>query len=163
MLSKLFIMLINLNIMPLPVQSIEQAKERYGPLTSNYEMVDKDKHLILFDFKIFGIDKVALINKDIKMPLILVAAELKEKGLLSEITEFKGCFSSRPIRGTNRPSIHAYGLGCDFNHIQFSSEFVDTWKRYGWCWGGDFTTWPDYMHFSYSWECKFNTKEVNIK
>ena len=64
------------------------------------------------------------------------------------MTQFKGCYNPRPVKGTNYYSLHAYGLACDFNNTRFSKEFVEVWVRNGWCYGGYFTR-PDNMHFSY--------------
>lgn len=144
--------LILLGILTAPPSTFKKAQERYGKLDDNYVMVDKDKWIVPFSFEPFGLKYKTQINKDLVLPLTFVLRELQLTGLIKEITGFQGCYSARAIRGSERPSIHAYGLGCDFNHTKFSSEFVDVWKRYGFSWGGDFCSWKDWMHFSYSYE-----------
>ncbi len=148
----MFQQLILAGVLSAPVVSVQKAQERYGALDKDYRMVNESKWIVPFSFKPFGLNYETRLNRDIIVPLVFVLQELKLRGLISEITSFHGCFSSRPVSGTNRPSIHAYGLGCDFNHSKFSSAFVEVWKRWGFTWGGDFCSWKDWMHFSYSWE-----------
>lgn len=138
-------------------RSVEEAEERYGKL-DGYEMTaeNKAKYLVKFDPSQFGLNfNISMwVNRDIVLHLEQVLIELEEKQLLNQITLTYGCYSGRPVRGTDRPSTHAFGLACDFDNIEYSKEFVDVWKKYGWCWGGD---WDgdkyDPMHFSYAWEC----------
>ena len=146
--------LILAGIILAPVQSLRQAELKYGKLTKDYQMVDRNKWIVKFDPTIFGaaFKKPMWINKDILIPMVMVFNELQATGLIKELTINQGCFASRPIRGTNRPSIHAYGLGCDFNHKKFSKEFVDVWKRWGFTWGGDWCQYKDCMHMSFGWE-----------
>lgn len=135
--------------------SVEDAEKRYGKLYRDYTWEEKGKYLYTADLSQFSpVLHNVTVNKEVLLPLVLVLAELKYRGLVDEITEFQGCYSPRAIAGTSRPSTHAYGLGCDFNNGTFTEDFVSVWKSYGWCWGGDFKNNFDPMHFSYSWECK---------
>jgi hypothetical protein len=144
--------LILAGVLSAPVISVQKAQERYGALDKDYRMVNESKWIVPFSFRPFGLKYETRVNRDIVLPLTLVLTELQATNLLTEIQGFQGCFASRPVRGTNRPSIHAYGLGCDFNHTRFSSGFVKVWKKWGFTWGGDFCSWKDWMHFSWGWE-----------
>lgn len=147
-------MLIRLHLLVVAPESIAEAESRYGLLDADYQMLDEKKHIVQFSFKSWDLPYSAPMNRDMAVPLALVLSELQVKNLLKEITEFNGCYVSRPVRGLSRPSTHAYGLSCDFNNGPFSFEFVSVWKKYGFCWGGDFERVHDPMHFSYAkWEC----------
>ena len=137
-------------------QSLEQAALRYGPLTSDYMMVNKEEWIVKFRPELFGLKLKTnmMVNKDLVIPLSIVFTELAVLGLLDEITLTFGCFAPRSVRGENRPSVHAYGLGCDFDNKFYTPNFIAVWEKYGFVWGG---RWPgkryDPMHFSFgSWE-----------
>ncbi|GIE98883.1 M15 family metallopeptidase [Paractinoplanes rishiriensis] len=61
-----------------------------------------------------------------------------------------GGFVNRPIKGTQKPSNHSFGLGLDFNwdknperfdgvlRTNFPSWLVPLWNRYGFAWGGNY-------------------------
>jgi hypothetical protein len=131
---------------------MREAEQRYGKLYRDYSWEHADKFLVTADLSMFHslLDRVT-VNRDIIIPLYIVMQTLHREGLIDEITEFKGCYNTRPVQGTNRPSVHAYGLGCDFDNNEFSPEFVKVWKDQGWTWGGDWKKY-DPMHFSYAWE-----------
>ena len=74
-----------------PTRSLTEVQKRYGPLDSNYRMVNHSEWIVPYDFKYFGLPYKGWINKDMTLPLTLVLFELRNKGLIHEITDFKGC------------------------------------------------------------------------
>jgi hypothetical protein len=70
-------------------------------------------------------------------------------------------FSPRTIGGRYQVSLHAHGVAIDINSASnpYSSSgtlitnlpgwFIQAWKDAGFCWGGDWTTSKDPMHFSW--------------
>lgn len=88
---------------------------------------------------------------------------LKAQGLGDRITSCAGTFCARHIgRDLNRPlSRHTWGIAIDLNAPEnpFGREpvprgqpgsvvdLVDTFERFGFAWGGNFTTGKDGMHF----------------
>jgi len=142
--------------------TVREAELRYGKLYRDYSWEHKDRYLVILDLGKLNENLSAVrLNRDIAIPFVITMIELRTEGLLNEITSYQGCYNDRQIRETNRPSTHAFGLGCDFNGGPFTEEFVEVWERNGWCWGGRFSK-PDPMHFSYGWECpaKRNAKDV---
>lgn len=82
--------------------------------------------------------------------------EIQAAGLADEIYQFSGCWVPRhmlwdPSRGISQ---HAWGLAFDINvptngygaTPQLHMGVVDAFRRWGFKWGGDFST-PDGMHF----------------
>jgi nucleoid-associated protein YgaU len=73
-----------------------------------------------------------------------------------------GGYNNRPIKGTNKPSNHSWGLAVDLNwnlnpeshdskaHTNLPSWVPQLWNRYGYAWGGDYQgTHRDPMHFEF--------------
>jgi hypothetical protein len=71
-------------------------------------------------------------------------------------------FVPRTINGARQMSRHTLGISIDINPAQnpystdpdrlvtdFPEWFVDAWRDAGFCWGGDWTTAKDAMHFSW--------------
>lgn len=68
-------------------------------------------------------------------------------------------FACRPIRGTESPSNHSWGLAVDLNSVanpmssRFQSDIppvvVHMWEACGFYWGGRYENRPDPMHFEY--------------
>lgn len=133
-----------------PAKTLASAETRYGKLYWDYTWERKSEFLVPFQLKGVRVH----VNKDMLIPLTLVMAELENLGLDGEIKKIDGCYNPRSVRGKHYPSVHAYGLGCDFNaymgQTTFSDRFVQVWEKWGFCWGGNFN---DNMHFSYAWEC----------
>lgn len=82
--------------------------------------------------------------------------EIEAAGLAGEIYQYSGCWVPRhilwdPSRGISK---HAWGLAFDINvptngygaTPQLHPGVVDAFRRWGFKWGGDFST-PDGMHF----------------
>jgi len=97
-------------------------------------------------------------NKYLVKPLEEVFKRLDEKGLLSEIKTFDGCFNIRKVRGSaTEPSVHSWAMAVDFNAkenglgmpVKFSKAFLDVWRECGWTCGADFKR-LDGMHFQYT-------------
>ena len=72
-----------------------------------------------------------------------------------------GCwgFACRPIRGSNSPSNHSWGLAVDINAptnpmgstliTDMPGWMPDLWNAYGFRWGGDYKNRPDAMHYEF--------------
>jgi hypothetical protein len=111
--------------------------------------------------KINGVDK----------QLIKVSAELdKHPELKKYLTNIGGTFNWRNINGTNRPSMHSFGITVDINTaysdywqwtckctaensvIKYTNRIpqliVDIFEKYGFIWGGKWYHY-DTMHFEY--------------
>jgi hypothetical protein len=68
-------------------------------------------------------------------------------------------FANRPIRGSQIPSNHSWGLAVDINSLANPMGFplqtdlppkvVQAWELCGFYWGGRYTKRPDSMHFEY--------------
>lgn len=132
-----------------PVKTPDEATRRYGTFVAgSYKLSDLSNAMATTSF----MGHRLYVNKDLVLPLWFVQQGLKSAGLGHELTKFRGCYNPRHVRGVpGKPSAHAYGLACDFDHKPFSREFVGVWKRFGFKWGGDFCN-RDYMHFTYSYE-----------
>ncbi len=70
-----------------------------------------------------------------------------------------GGYNCRPIGGTSSPSNHSWGLAVDLNWqrnpmrrpltTDIPAWMVALWNRYGFAWGGHYTSTPDAMHFEF--------------
>lgn len=68
-------------------------------------------------------------------------------------------YASRPIRGTNTPSNHSWGLAVDLNSrtnpmgstlvTDMPPWMTQLWKSRGFRWGGDYSGRKDAMHFEF--------------
>lgn len=78
----------------------------------------------------------------------------------NHVSNYSGSYAARPIRGSTKTSMHAYGAAIDFDaeHNQmtqsktagfFKAEhpLVKAFKAQGWFWGGDYKNRRDPMHF----------------
>ena len=84
-------------------------------------------------------------------------AELEARGLAGLIhpDQYEGCYVPKLIEDSNSISMHTWGLAVDLNvptnqrgtHGDMDPRVVDTFKRWGFRWGGDYHTVPDPMHF----------------
>jgi len=129
--------------------------KKYGePSASN-------KWLVLFDvppeLEIGVIPKRIYCNKDLIQPLTQAFKNLIERGLVSELKTWDGCFNIRKKRGLNSMSLHSWAIAVDVNAFEnglgkepkLSAEFVKCFTDAGFDWGG---TWKrkDGMHFQLS-------------
>ncbi len=96
-------------------------------------------------------------NKDIQDVLLKALQNVRDRGLLSELKTFNGCFMIRDIRGEpGKVSTHAYALSIDINAAtnalgtegDMPSQLVECFTSVGWLWGGGFNR-RDFMHFQY--------------
>lgn len=80
----------------------------------------------------------------------------QEKMRASGMDQYDGCYSYRPVRGSTRLSMHAYGAAVDFDSEhnplgatsgRMPAEVVAIFKAEGWRWGGDYTGRRDLQHF----------------
>ena len=94
-------------------------------------------------------------NKDMVDPLTQAFKNVIERGLLSEVKTWDGCFCIRPIRGyTDIWSLHSWGIAIDINAFEnplgeepkMSKELVACFIDAGFDWGG-FWHRKDGMHF----------------
>lgn len=80
-----------------------------------------------------------------------------------ELTTYDGCFNIRLMKGSNRLSVHSWGLAIDLNAADnpfrpdgrlvtnLSDEFVRCFLESGFEWGGLWHAPKDPMHFQLAW------------
>lgn len=100
------------------------------------------------------------VHRDIAPILNFVVDEIERRGYLLHVpgqTPDDWSFSSRPIRGTNRPSNHSWGLAVDIDATQYPQGqrrrqppgwVIDLFEKYGFEYGGRWSN-PDPMHFEF--------------
>jgi hypothetical protein len=97
-------------------------------------------------------------NKDMVAALGTALANIKDRGLLTELSTFDGGFNIRDVRGApGHLSWHSYGLAIDLNAATnglnkeptLSAEFVACFTDAGFVWGGNFSR-KDGMHFQFA-------------
>lgn len=95
------------------------------------------------------------VNKDMVDPLAQAFANIKYRGLMSELKSFDGCFMQRDVRGeAGVVSWHAWAMAIDINAKDnalgavpmISSAMVSCFRDAGFVWGGNFSR-LDGMHF----------------
>lgn len=121
------------------------------------EFKDKFGHVLDFNgapwkFKIYA-------HKLMEEPLKKAFSLLVERGVARELKTYDGCFNIRHMKGSNRLSVHSWGMAVDFNAdtnpfrsdgeliTDFSDEFVKCFLEAGFEWGGDWSRPVDPMHF----------------
>lgn len=121
----------------------------------------KENNMILWDvpaeLEIGVIPKRLYCNKDIVVPLSHAFQNLINRGLVSELKTFDGCFNIRKQRGAQSQSLHSWGVAIDVNAAWnglgkqpvLTPGFVACFTDAGFDWGG---TWKrlDGMHFQLS-------------
>ena len=87
--------------------------------------------------------------------------EVERRGYLLHVpgqTPDDWSFNSRPIRGTNRPSNHSWGLAIDIDATEYPQGqrrnqpqrwVIDLFRAYGFEYGGDWSN-PDPMHLEFA-------------
>jgi hypothetical protein len=98
------------------------------------------------------------VHRDIASIVAILMAETERRGYDIDPSHTGG-FVCRPIRGTNRPSNHSWGLAVDINWqrnphrdvlvTDMPSWMPDLWWRYQFFWGGWYRTRPDAMHYEF--------------
>lgn len=82
-------------------------------------------------------------------------------GLEQEALEYGGCYVYRPIRGSDRLSMHAWGIAIDINPKQnplgqdgsMHPGVVQAFESAGFFWGRNFKGRKDPMHYQYCTGC----------
>lgn len=108
---------------------------------------------------IVGGDVTVLVRREIAS-LVKTLMDITESryGYEIKIGQTWG-YACRPIRGTQTPSNHSWGLAVDINSLSnpmqstFKSDIppavVRMWEACGFYWGGRYMNRPDAMHFEY--------------
>jgi D-alanyl-D-alanine carboxypeptidase len=106
--------------------------------------------------------KVAVnVHKRIARLVDLLLDETERRGYLAKAGQTWG-YNNRPIKGTNTPSNHSWGLAVDLNsldnpdsrdgivHTKMPDWLPRLWNRYGLAWGGAYRgNYKDPMHLEF--------------
>jgi hypothetical protein len=100
-----------------------------------------------------AIPKRIYCNRDLVLPLRRAFQELIDRGIISELKTWDGCFNIRKKRGGTTYSLHSWGVAVDLNASTnrfgekptLSKSFVQCFKDFDW--GGEFKKVKDGMHF----------------
>lgn len=118
--------------------------------------VIKDFEGEIWNFRIYG-------NRLLEYPLRKAFSLIRSNMVGHELKTYDGCFNIRLMKGSNRLSIHSWGLALDFNagtnpfrsdgHLitDFSDEFIKCFMDSGFEWGGLWDSPKDPMHFQLPW------------
>lgn len=150
------------------VNSLQEAKDRYGEI-ANGAWANEAKWMVVIKIP----DSISqtwinvatklptkkiYVNKDLSQPLLNALNNILNRGLLTELHTFDGCFCIRDVRALpGHPSTHSWGLAIDINAKEnplnaipvLSNEFIKCFTDEGFIWGGNFTR-KDGMHFQYA-------------
>lgn len=145
-----------------------QALAKYGP-------PEEERALVMWDvpaeLEVGVIPKRIYCNRDIVKPLEQAFKNLIDRGFVTELKTWDGCFNFRPIRGYEKKyhalvaagkieealkylSRHSFGIAIDVNAAwnglgqipTLSAGFVQCFTDAGFIWGGTFKR-RDGMHF----------------
>lgn len=118
-------------------------------------------HLTLWDvpaeLEIGVIPKRIYCNKHMVAPLKQAFSNLINRGFVSELKTWDGCFNIRKARGLQSWSLHSWAIAVDVNAFEnglgvepkLSAGFVKCWTDAGFDWGGVWKR-KDGMHFQLS-------------
>jgi hypothetical protein len=132
----------------------EQCLAKYGSPES-------EKNLVVWDvpphLEIGALPNKLYCNKDMVIPLSRAFGNVIERGLLSEVKTWDGCFNIRKMRAGKSPSLHSWAIAIDINAAwnqygkppTMSSELVRCFTDAGFDWGGNWSK-KDGMHFQLS-------------
>ena len=136
----------------------KQCFDKWGdPQTRN----DEGEYMVMFDvpteLEIGVIPKRLYCNSAIVEPLKKAFKNLIERGCVSELKTFDGCFNIRKKRGLSSMSLHSWGIAIDVNAFEnqlnmipkLSAKFVKCFTDAGFDWGGSWAR-KDGMHFQLS-------------
>lgn len=127
------------------------AQKRYGS-------PELERGMTLWDvppeMELGAIPKRIYCNKDLVAPLKQALQNVIDRGLVSQIRTWDGCFNIRRKKGGISPSLHSWGLAIDINAAwngfgakpTMSKELVKCFTNAGFLWGGVWAK-PDGMHF----------------
>jgi hypothetical protein len=97
------------------------------------------------------------VHKDIHVLMDLLCAETVRRGYRIR-RDWSWGYANRPIGGTQRPSMHSWGLAIDINAptnpmrrpltTDHPAWMRQLWADYGFTWGGHWST-PDPMHYEF--------------
>jgi hypothetical protein len=122
--------------------SSEECFARYGDPASEAHLVPFN---VPFEIRFKDVPTQVYCNKDLVKPLAQALRNIVDRGLVSQLYSWDGCFALRRRRSSKGMSLHAWGLAVDVNYKtnlpaqtpSLSAEFVQCWKDAGFDWGGD--------------------------
>jgi len=129
----------------------KQCLDRFG-------QPESEKWMVLFDvpaeMELGAIPKRIYCNKYMVEPLKRALLNIIQRGLVSQLKTWDGCFQIRKKRGALSPSLHSWGMAIDINAAwnafgakpTMSKELVDCFTDAGFEWGGAWAK-KDGMHF----------------
>lgn len=128
--------------------------KKYGDPTTEKYMTLWD---IPTDLEHGCIPKKLYCNKDLVLPLSQALKNVIDRGLVSQIKTWDGCFNIRKKRGATSQSLHSWGIAIDINAAwngfgkkpTMTAELVKCFTDAGFDWGGTWSK-PDGMHFQLS-------------
>jgi len=152
------------------ILSLDEARSKYGEIKDN-AWADVGRHMVLIDLQSDVSAQLVnsatgkptghvYCNRDMAEPLENAFKAVCERGLLSELKTFDGCYCIRSVWGKpDSPSTHSYGLAVDINAAtnklgtpgDMSDALAKCFTDQGFTWGKRFMR-QDPMHFSYAWE-----------
>lgn len=129
-----------------------QALKKYGAPEKQTSMVVWD---VPTELEIGVIPKKIYCNKDMVDPLSQAFKNLIDRGHVSELKTYDGCFNIRKKRGLTSLSLHSWGIAIDLNAFEnglgkepkLSAGFVKCFTDAGFDWGGNWQGRKDGMHF----------------
>jgi hypothetical protein len=156
------------NFDPGRIRNLPFFEKIYG---STQKQVEKNLTEITWCPKLVGQKITVTKINGVDKQLMLISKELDEHPELKKyLTNIGGTFTWRNIAGTNRHSMHSYGMTIDINTkysdywqwackctnenvtIKYQNRIpqfiVDTFEKYGFIWGGKWYHF-DTMHFEY--------------
>ena len=119
---------------------------------------NESKYMVMWDvppeLEIGTIPNSIYTNRIMIRPLSTAFKNILDRGLLSELKTWDGCFNVRRKRGSSSQSLHSWGIAIDINaaYNQFkrtptmSPQLVKCFTDANFDWGGNWKT-PDGMHF----------------
>lgn len=150
------------------IMTLSEAKARYGEI-KNGHWADEAKWCVLHTppLALTWINTATgkrvehiYMNRDLIGPLDRALKNVIDRGLISDLKTFDGCFQIRDVRALpGHPSCHSYGLAIDCNASEnplghepkMSPELVKCFTDEWFAWGGNFHR-KDGMHFSFAFE-----------
>jgi len=128
-----------------------QCLERYGKPQLEKSMVLWD---VPTELELGVIPKRIYCNKDMVKPLDQAFRNIINRGLISQLKTWDGCFNIRAKASGLSASLHSWGIAIDINAAwngykktpTMSKELVQCFKDAGFEWGGDWQV-KDGMHF----------------
>lgn len=133
----------------------KQCFDRWGdPLTTHDEGVYMTMWDVPTHLEIGVIPKRIYCNKAMITPLTNAFTNLIERGCVTELKTWDGCFNIRKKRGLASQSLHSWGIAIDVNAFEnqlnqkpkLTPAFVKCFTDAGFDWGGNWTR-LDGMHF----------------